>query len=44
VEKKFIERLKISKGQKVKSFFALLAVIVHGKMKIDVVEKMHQIG
>ena len=40
----FTEHQKISKDQKAKSFFVLLAVIVLGKMRIGVVEKMRLIG
>lgn len=44
VGKKFGGHLKISKGQKVRDFFVLLLAIVHGKMKIGDVERMHLIG
>ncbi len=42
--RKFIEDPKTSKDQRVKNFSALLAAIVHGKMKIGAVVKTHPIG
>ena len=44
VGKEFIELLKISVDQKVVSSSVQLHAIVHGRTKIDVVEKMRQIG
>ena len=44
MERKFIEHLEISKSLGVKDFFVLFVVTVHGKTKIDVVEKMLLIG
>jgi len=43
-ERKFIEPLEISRSLKVRNFFARETAIVPGKMKIDAVAKIHQIG
>jgi len=44
VEKRFGECLKILKDQKARNFFALSAVIAHGRIRIGDAEKMHLIG